>query len=82
MVVHLQVILKLTVERLISGEPGQVIVAFKKLELALAYWVGQTARAPLFLVVNARLSIGDEAFNAVPGLCDLVRINHWAKNNY
>ena len=72
---------KLAVERLLGGEPGYVVIAFQKLVLAFAYRVGQPAGPPPFFVVDVGLTADNETFDAVPGLGDLARVDHRAKNN-
>jgi hypothetical protein len=59
-----------------------VIAALQKAVLAFADGVGQTAGAPLFLVADLSVTGGDKSLYLVPGLGNLVLVQHRTEDNY
>jgi hypothetical protein len=82
LIVQLQVILKVSVEGLVSGEPGEMVVAFQELVLALLDRIGQSPCTPAFLMHDFCFPVGDVALDSLPRLPCLVGADHRAENDY
>jgi hypothetical protein len=59
-----------------------VVIALEKLVLTLLDRIGQTPRAPTFLVHDVSLAVGDESLDSFPSLRRLIGADHRAKNDY
>jgi hypothetical protein len=80
--VQLEVVLQFAIEGLFCGEPGEVVIALKKLILAFLDRIRETPGSPAFLVNNVSFAGGDKSFDPFPGLCGFVRADHRAQDDY
>jgi hypothetical protein len=81
-VIQLEVGLQFTVEGLVCGKPGQVIVTLEKLVLAFLDRIGETACAPALLMDYVCFAVGYVSLDSLPSLTGFNRAYHGAEHNH